>query len=148
MSKLTKKPLLMLCDDDYDDQYLVRCALAKVRGAPELICAEHGADLIAILEQRKEDGDNMPDVVLLDLNMPVLDGKQTLKLLKSSAHFSMIPVVIYTTSNANQELQECYKIGANAYCIKPGSYQEMISMLQHFCDFWFQTSLLTSMRKR
>jgi len=100
------------------------------------------------LEQRKEDGDNMPDVVLLDLNMPVLDGKQTLKLLKSSTHFSMIPVVIYTTSNANQELQECYKIGANAYCIKPGSYQEMISMLQHFCDFWFQTSLLTSMRKR
>ena len=147
MSKPLNKPLLMLCDDDYDDQYLVRCALAQIQGAPDLICAEHGAELFEILEQRTKNQDPLPDVVLLDLNMPVLDGKQTLKRLKTSPHFSMIPVVIYTTSNTNQELQECYQVGANAYCIKPGSYQEMISMLQHFCDFWFQTSLLTSMRK-
>ena len=77
-----------------------------------------------------------PDLILLDLNMPRLDGRQVLQQLKCDPDLSKIPVVVFTTSGANADIVRCYELGANCYLTKPGNLWDFIAVVQSMANFW------------
>jgi len=85
-----------------------------------------------------------PDLVLLDLNMPGIDGRTTLKAIKADPQLRSLPVTVLTTSNNSHDIQECYDGGANAYVIKPLDYRDLLETVRTLTTFWLQTVLLPS----
>ncbi len=83
-----------------------------------------------------------PSIILLDLNMPGLDGREVLTLIKSNNSIKSIPIVIFTTSNANHDVEYCFANGANSYIQKPVDFKEYKEALSVFCDYWFSVSKL------
>ncbi len=77
-----------------------------------------------------------PDLIVLDLNLPRGDGRSLLSQLKSDRNLSMIPVVIFTTSQAHADITHCYELGANCYLVKPGNLADYVAVVQSMADFW------------
>lgn len=77
-----------------------------------------------------------PELIVLDLNLPRVDGRQVLSELKADPDLSKIPVVIFTTSQANDDITRCYELGANCYLIKPGNLRDFVAVVQSMADFW------------
>lgn len=77
-----------------------------------------------------------PDLIVLDLNLPRVDGCSILTQLKSDENLSRIPVVIFTTSQANSDITRCYELGANCYLVKPGNLSDFVAVVQSMADFW------------
>ena len=77
-----------------------------------------------------------PELIVLDLNLPRVDGRQVLSELKADPDLSKIPVVIFTTSQANDDITRCYELGANCYLIKPGNLHDFVAVVQSMADFW------------
>jgi two-component system response regulator len=89
-----------------------------------------------------------PSLILLDLNMPRLSGKEVLALLKSDPDLKSIPVVVFTTSSREEDVIECYRIGANSYVPKPTDFAEFQFVMQYLELYWLQVSLLPAVRRR
>lgn len=123
-----------LVDDDPDDQYLFTQALHSREPAPDCECFLSAEDMLKSLNA--SDSIN-PDLIVLDLNMPGMDGMQALVQLKQTDHTCHIPVVIYTTSQSDLDIADCYRLGANSLMVKPGSYSELVQKIQQLCDYWF-----------
>lgn len=123
---------IVFAEDDPDDQYLIRTALQDTEYDINLVCLNDGEALMAYLEKSSP-----PDIILLDLNMPGTDGKALLQELKSSERYDPIPVIIYSTSNAEEDITQCYRLGANAYIVKPMRFEEIQSLVQSLCEYWF-----------
>jgi len=121
-------------DDDPDDQYLFQQALETLESPPQLRCF---FDADSLLEQISADEITLPDLILLDINLPGIDGIQALTQLKHTERFCHIPVVIYTTSQAEADLADCYRMGANSVLIKKGSYMELVYAVEQLCIYWF-----------
>jgi CheY-like chemotaxis protein len=83
-----------------------------------------------------EDNNHLPDLILLDLNMPKISGIEFLSILKNREEFSNIPTVILTTSNNQKDLEECYRIGVSGYILKPLKYDEYISKIEKVLSYW------------
>lgn len=77
-----------------------------------------------------------PELIVLDLNLPRVDGRQVLSELKADPDLSKIPVLIFTTSQANDDITRCYELGANCYLIKPGNLRDFVAVVQSMADFW------------
>ncbi|VUD48750.1 Response regulator rcp1 [Thalassocella blandensis] len=132
--------IVYLADDDADDQYLVRSAFNKLEKQPELLFFNNGLELVEHLEANKLNKENnMQAIVLLDLNMPTLNGKDTLQRIKSSQTLKNLPVVIYSTSESNYDVQEAYQLGANAFITKPERFMDMVTVIKRLYEFWFET---------
>jgi CheY-like chemotaxis protein len=100
------------------------------------------------LYQRGEYTDvGRPGLILLDLNMPRMDGREALQRIKSDATFRRIPVIVLTTSEAEQDIIESYDLGVNAYVTKPVTFDELVSALQALGEFWFEIVKLPSDRQ-
>jgi two-component system response regulator len=83
-----------------------------------------------------------PGIILLDLNMPGLDGRKTLEIIKRTQQLRSIPVVILTTSNDERDVQACYDLGANTYIQKPVDFDGLISAIKRLKEYWFEIALL------
>jgi len=83
-----------------------------------------------------------PGLVLLDLNMPGLDGRKTLQLIKQNQELKRIPVVILTTSSDERDVEACYQMGANTYVQKPVSFEGLIDAIKRLKEYWFEIALL------
>jgi len=127
---------LFLVEDDPDDQYLLKMALNESTLPIELACFDNGKKLYEHIRELNEK-DLWPDLILLDLNLPVWNGKKTLEVLKKHANLKTIPVVVYTTSRSETDMQEAYLLGANSYIVKPSKFEDLLNTIETLCQYWF-----------
>ena len=132
---------ILLAEDDPDDRLLTRRALAKSRIANELAAVENGEELMRYLRHEGEysppEAPSRPGLILLDLNMPRMDGREALREIKSDPELRRIPVVVLTTSEAEQDILESYDLGVNAFVTKPVTFDELADAVQALGEFWF-----------
>lgn len=116
----------LLVDDDTDDAELFCEAVGKIRMA-ECNTVENGLELFKLLSIRTA---NIPDVIFLDINMPMMDGWECLKELKKSSNYSRIPIIMYSTSSAKQDIDRAYSLGAQLFLTKPEDFSELSKILE------------------
>lgn len=112
----------MLVDDDTDDIEIFREALKEVDETAHFISARDGVEALSLL---LADNVEKPDLIFLDLNMPKLNGKQCLKILKKDPELNNIPVIIYTTSKLDEDKEETNHLGASSFITKPNTFMEI-----------------------
>ena len=130
---------ILLVEDDPKDIELTLDALSEHNLANEVAIARDGAEALDYLYRRKSFAERPaenPIVILLDLKMPKLDGIQVLQHLKADSQLRFIPVVILTSSREANDLKECYKLGVNAYVVKPVRFNEFIKAVKQVGVFW------------
>lgn len=130
---------ILLVEDDPKDVELTLTALEEYNLVNEIVVTRDGVEALDYLYHRgkfeKRSG-GYPVVVLLDLKMPRLDGVQVLQQLKADERLRLIPVVILTSSRESRDLEECYKLGVNAYVVKPVRFSEFIEAIKQIGVFW------------
>lgn len=141
------KPVtILLADDDPDDRMLTRDAFEESRVTNVLEMVEDGEELMDYLYHRgKYSGDAArphPGLILLDLNMPRKDGREALKEIKSSPTLRNIPVVILTTSRAEEDVFRTYDLGVNSFIIKPVTFDGMVDVIRTKGKYWFELAEL------
>jgi CheY-like chemotaxis protein len=124
---MRKNYTVFLVDDDADDQEIFALALAEVDHSISCVTARDGMEALDKLNE----SDFRPDYIFLDLNMPRMNGKQCLKRIKDQASLSQIPVVIYSTSSEDRDIEESKALGAAAFITKPPGISELIRSLHH-----------------
>jgi CheY-like chemotaxis protein len=130
---------ILLVEDDPKDVELTLNALGEYNLANEVEIARDGVEALDYLYRRESFSDRPagnPVVILLDLKMPKLDGIQVLQQLKTDEQIRFIPVVILTSSRESRDLKECYKLGVNAYVVKPVRFHEFIEAVKQVGVFW------------
>jgi CheY-like chemotaxis protein len=133
MNKIIK---IFLADDDEDDRMMFEEALNETSLGSELYTAADGEKLLRLLAAHS---DALPDLIFLDLNMPCKNGKECLKEIRSHAAYASVPVVIYSTSTNDSDIDETFHLGANLYFEKPSSYSVLIGSLSDILAFeWTQ----------
>jgi CheY-like chemotaxis protein len=141
---------IVMAEDDPDDRMLTRRALKKSRLVNTFNTVEDGEELMDYLYQRgpyeKKEAPR-PGLILLDLNMPRMDGREALQRIKSDSDLRRIPVIVLTTSEAEQDIVESYDLGVNAYVTKPVTFEGLVDAIQALGDFWFEIVKLPSDRQ-
>ncbi len=112
-------------DDDAEDREFFRDALREIDASITCLVAGNAMEALTLLKTRHP----LPDYIFLDINMPMMDGKQCLKALKAMEEFQSIPVVMYSTSTDSREIHECYHLGAEDFLIKPHSFEKLVNDL-------------------
>lgn len=140
---MNKTPLVILmADDDEDDRLLTRDALQESKVLNELIFVENGMQLWYYLKGEGEYTDRakfpLPGIILLDLNMPVMDGREVLKKIKSDSTLRRIPIVILTTSKAEEDKYRTYDLGAASYITKPVSFEALVELMRALGRYWIE----------
>jgi len=131
MAKNTKRLFILSADDDAEDRMLFEEALQSVGAEHLLFSVYNGERLITFLNDSYRKEELMPNVIFLDLNMPIKNGKEVLKIIKADdSPFRYIPVVLLTTSASVADIEECYRLGANLFIIKPASFTELAKILK------------------
>ena len=127
MAKACKAVTILMADDDLEDQMLMRDAWEKSRLYNDLRFVDDGEQLMDYLHRRGAYADPTdsprPGVILLDLNMPIKDGREALREIKSDRELRHIPVVVLTTSKADEDIYRTYDLGVNSFITKPVSFQ-------------------------
>ena len=130
---------IVMADDDEDDCLNVRDAFARNRVAVDLRVVKDGAALLDYLHQRGEHTQApRPRLILLDLNMPRKNGRETLREIKAEADLRTIPVVVMTTSKAEEDVLRSYDLGANSYITKPVTFDALVRTIGELGNYWFQ----------
>ncbi|MGI8419390.1 MAG: response regulator [Candidatus Levyibacteriota bacterium] len=134
--------VILMADDDDDDYLLTRKALKKSKLLNKLERVKDGEELMDYLLHRRQYTDPKtsprPGVVLLDLNMPKKDGREALKEIKASDKLKDIPVVVFTTSKAEEDIYKSYKLGVNSFITKPVTFENLIEVIQTLGKYWFE----------
>jgi two-component system response regulator len=125
---------ILMVDDDRDDQEFVTIAVNMYSPDIKVECVNNGFEAIDFLNSEVE-----PDLIILDLNMPRKNGKEVLNYIKSEDVLKHIPVVIYTTSNSPEDVNETYKLGANSFLSKPKHFNDVITSINLICSYWHKT---------
>jgi len=128
----SKKPILLVEDDDVDAMTTQR-ALNELKVTNELIHKIDGEDA---LEYLRDENSQKPCIILLDLNMPRMNGFELLKITKADTMLKKIPVVVLTTSDADEGIVESYNLGVAGYIVKPVSYQQFVEAMKTVDIYW------------
>ncbi len=131
--------VILLVEDDLGDQRLIEKSLCNEKILNELITVNDAESALQYL-QRSQDGDKespRPDLILLDLNLPGMFGKEFLKRIKASPELNTIPVVVLTTSDSEQDILESYKLQAAGYVKKPITLQGFQEVMKDMEEYWF-----------
>lgn len=136
----TVRPVqILLVDDDPVDVQLTREQLAHSKLRNEVTWAKDGIDALARLRREGQHAHaSTPDLILLDLNMPRMDGHEFLNEVKNDANLSHIPIVVVTTSDEDADIVESYRLHANAYITKPIGLEQMGKVVRAIEGFWFE----------
>jgi CheY-like chemotaxis protein len=130
---------ILLVEDDAGDELITREALEHNKFKNKLHVAHDGEEGLNFLYRRGKFQDvPRPDLILLDLNLPKYDGRQLLEKIKSDADLARIPVVVLTTSSAEEDILRSYKLHANAYVTKPVDLDQFISAVRQIDEFFLQ----------
>lgn len=140
MEKIEEKHCIIVADDDTDDQFMLKEAFSSLNFDREICSVENGEELLDYLNKRGKYGNGnlpVPKLILLDLNMPKIDGRQCLRMIKENKEFCKIPIIIFSTSNNPEDISQSYELGANSYIIKPYSYNELVEIIDVIKKYWF-----------
>jgi chemotaxis family two-component system response regulator Rcp1 len=128
---------ILLVEDNEADIRLTQEVLTDSKVRNNLIVARNGDEALACLRQQgKYSGFPRPDLVLLDLNLPVKDGREVLAQVKGDPNLKSIPVVILTTSKAEEDIVKTYNLHANCYIAKPVDLEQFVTVVSYIEDFW------------
>ncbi len=138
-----KKPVIILMADDDDDDYmLTQKALKKSKLLNTLYRVKDGEELMDFLFHRgtytDEKNAPRPGVILLDLNMPKKDGREALREIKADGDLKDIPIVVFTTSKAEEDIYRSYKLGVNSFITKPVTFESLIDVMSALGKYWFE----------
>lgn len=126
---------ILIAEDDIDDRMLLQTAFEETGIKNKIEFVGNGCEVMDFLY--KDDKLGYPRFILLDLNMPKKDGRETLKEIKQHSAFKKIPVIIFTTTKNEAEVNRCYELGANSYIVKPDSFELLKKIISDLCDYWF-----------
>lgn len=140
---IPKKTLIILmAEDDADDRLLAQEAMHESRVLNELHFVEDGVHLLSYLRGDNEYGDRllypMPGLILLDLNMPKMDGREALAEIKADPRLRRIPVVILTTSKTEEDMVKGYDLGAISYITKPVTFDALVELMRTLGKYWVE----------
>ncbi len=133
------KPVtILLIEDDLGDQKLIKMSLKEQRISNIPVVLSSGEEALCYLKKIKtSEKDPLPDLILLDLNMPGMGGKEFLRQIKSDPQFDAIPVVILTTSDSDKDILESFRLQAAGYIKKPVNLTDFQEVMQTLTDYWF-----------
>ncbi|MDX2155750.1 MAG: response regulator [Hyphomicrobiaceae bacterium] len=130
---------ILIAEDDPDDRLLMRDAFAESRFSHRIDFVENGEELLKYVRREAPYQEcPYPGLILLDLNMPRMDGRTALMHLKTDSHFKRIPVIVLTTSNADDDIQRTYDLGVTAYVSKPSTQEGLLQLINSLNGFWSQ----------
>ena len=139
---------ILLIEDNPGDVRLTQEAFKEGRIAINMEVVMDGVEAIKFLKNEPPYMDKFtPDLILLDLNLPKRDGREVLKEIKSNDFLKRIPVVILTTSNAEQDILKSYNLHVNCYINKPVDFDKFFDIIQKIEDFWLTTAVLPTMMR-
>jgi CheY-like chemotaxis protein len=137
-----KAVVLLIADDDEEDRMLIKEALEESRLNNELIFVENGEELMDYLHNKGKYTDKKkyptPGLILLDLNMPKKDGREALKEMKEDPKLKYIPVVILTTSQAEEDILKTYDLGVSSFITKPVTFNGLVETMKTLSKYWFK----------
>lgn len=140
-----QQSLLVIEDSNEDFEAIQRYVRQAPMTIPIYRCRD-GDEALAFLYRTGDytelQGDLYPRLVLLDLNLPGMDGREVLQIIKHDEHLKLLPVVIFTTSNNPTDIEACYKHGVNSYIIKPINFPLLKRNIQILIDYWFEATVL------
>jgi CheY-like chemotaxis protein len=146
---MTKKKRIhiLLAEDDEDDRMLTEQAFEEGKLTNKLTFVKDGKELMDYLFHENgynESNAPKPGLILLDLNMPKMDGRECLKAIKSDDTIKHIPIVILTTSKSEQDIFKSYNLGVNSFIVKPVTFSELVNIITQLNSYWFEIVQLPS----
>lgn len=150
MNAPTKTNVILMADDDDDDRLLAQDALFESHVPSDLRFVRNGEELLDYLFHRGAYTEGVdaprPGLILLDLNMPLKDGREALREIKSDPDLRRIPVVVLTTSQADTDVGAIYELGANSFISKPFQFETFVTVMKVLGQYWFDTVQLPAPR--
>lgn len=139
MTNMGQPIIILMADDDADDRILAKEALEESRVLNDLHFVEDGEQLMEFLKRRGEFADApRPGLILLDLNMPKKDGREALKEIKEDPELRRIPVVVMTTSKAEEDIFRSYDLGASSFITKPVTFERLVELMRTLGQYWVE----------
>lgn len=133
---------IIIADDDPEDRMLAEDALKGSRLVNDVRFVEDGEELLEYLQRRGKYADPdvspRPGLILLDLNMPRMDGREALQHIKNDPELRRIPVVVLTTSKAEEDIYRSYDLGVNSFIIKPVTFESLVNIMRVLERYWFE----------
>ena len=135
---------IIIADDDSDDRMLIEDAFQESRLATPLVFVENGEQLLQCLRGEGSYADGpavrkQPGLILLDLNMPKMDGRTALAHLKADPELRRIPVIVLTTSKAEEDVFRTYDLGVNSFITKPVSFEALVDVVRTLNHYWIES---------
>ena len=150
MSDASKVRVILMAEDDADDRLLAQDAMSECHWEGDLRFVENGEELLDYLTSRGRytqlASAPRPGLILLDLNMPRKDGRESLREIKADRDLRHIPVVVFTTSKAGTDIGEMYELGANSFISKPVQFDALVEVMRILGQYWFNTVELPAPR--
>ncbi len=145
---IDRVPIILLAEDNKADQVLTQRVFAQAEFNCKLFLANNGIEVLDYLRRKGKfnnpEDSPTPDMILLDIKMPKMSGKEVLKELKTDSALKSVPVIMLTTSNNKNDIIESYRYGVNAYITKPVGIDKYINALKSLKRFWVQVATLPS----
>jgi CheY-like chemotaxis protein len=139
---MNSKLIILLADDDPDDRLMAKEALEESRLLNPLDTVEDGEELLEYLRRTGKythlADEPLPGLILLDLNMPRMDGREALKEIKSDPKLCHIPIIVLTTSKAEEDIYRTYNLGVNSFITKPVSFNSLVDLMKNLGKYWFE----------
>lgn len=140
---MTERPIsILVADDDPDDRMMIQEAFTENRIANQIVFVEDGEQLMDYLRREGLFSENKdepyPGIILLDLNMPKKDGREALRELKADPELCRIPIIVLTTSQAEEDIIRTYGLGVSSFITKPVSFEGLVEAVRVICQYWIQ----------
>lgn len=142
---------ILIADDDADDREMIKDAFTENRLRNDLHFVADGTELMDFLRRQgkyKQSGAPRPGLILLDLNMPKMDGREALKEIKNDPELKSIPVVVLTTSKAEEDVYRTYNLGVNSFVTKPVKFESLVKLTSDLGRYWFEIVELPASERR
>ncbi|PVY39501.1 response regulator [Pontibacter virosus] len=140
--KSNRSIVILIADDDAEDRMLIKEALDENRLSNAIEFVENGEELMDYLHNRGKFTDKekyqTPGLILLDLNMPKKDGREALKEIKADEHLRVLPVVVLTTSKAEEDILRTYDLGVSSFITKPVTFSSLVDVMRTLSKYWFE----------
>lgn len=142
MPNSRKSIVILIADDDAEDRMLIKDALEENMVTNVLHFAEDGEELMDYLHNKGKFADKianpLPGLILLDLNMPRKDGREALKEIKANPALRLIPIVVLTTSQAEEDILKTYNLGVSSFITKPVTFSSLVDIMKTISKYWFE----------